>query len=273
MVATTLTAESTARDATLKGVKVHYNEAGSGPAVVMLHGGGPGATGWSNFNRNIGPLAANHRVILLDQPGYGGTDYLGSKDTFTEQSSRTLRDLLDHLGIDKCTPVGNSMGGGASLNFAIDYPDRTDKLVLMGAAAAGTSLFVPQPTEGIKHLIETRKNPTIESMRKLINLMVYDASFLTDELLQQRLEGALATARSEPAPAISRPLDQELGKVKAKTLIIWGANDLMAPLDGALKFLWGIPDSQVHIYSKCGHWAQFEHAPEFNRLVADFLDN
>jgi pimeloyl-ACP methyl ester carboxylesterase len=274
MVATSpLTAESTSRFVTAKGTRIHYNEAGTGPAVVMLHGGGPGANGWSNFNRNIGALSERHRVILLDQPGYGQTDYLGNKEPFAEQSSRTVRDLLDALGIEKCTPVGNSMGGAASLNFAIDFPERTEKLVLMGAAASGQSLFTPQPTEGIKHLMETRRNPTLESMRKLINLMVYDASFLTDELLQQRLEGAIATTRSEPGPPISRELHHELGKVKAKTLIVWGAEDLMAPLDGGLRFMRGIAGSRLHVFSQCGHWAQFEHPDEFNRLVEDFLDH
>src|SRR5438093_13714072 len=112
-----ITAESTSRFVTAKGTRIHFNEAGTGSAVVMFHGGGPGATGWSNFNRNIGPLAEKHRVILVDQPGYGQTDYLGNQVPFAQQSANTIRDLLDELGIDKCTPVGNSMGGAASLNF------------------------------------------------------------------------------------------------------------------------------------------------------------
>ena len=78
MVATSqLTDESTSRFFTNRdGVKLHYNEAGTGKTLVMIHGGGPGATGWSNFNRNIGYLAEKHHVILLDQAGYGQTDYM-----------------------------------------------------------------------------------------------------------------------------------------------------------------------------------------------------
>jgi 2-hydroxy-6-oxonona-2,4-dienedioate hydrolase len=190
-----------------------------------------------------------------------------------------VRGVLDQLGIDKASLVGNSMGGQNSLAFALDYPERTDKLILMGAAGAGQSMFVPQPSEGIKILVHTFAEPTAENMRKLIEVMVYDSSFLTDELLQQRVKAALATRRPGGPPVLGgstipqREISYELGNVNAKTLVIWGRDDRVVPLDWSLRFLWGIPDAQLHIFSKCGHWAQFEHAEEFNRLVEDFLAN
>lgn len=280
MVATQLTEESTSRFADIGGRRVHYNEAGSGPAVVMLHGGGPGATGWSNFQRNAGPIAEKHRVLLVDQPGYGQTEFIPPvSEAASTIAARVVRDLLDQLGVDKASLVGNSMGGQNSVAFALDYPDRIDKLILMGAAGAGQSMFVPTPTEGIKILMHTFQEPTIENMRELIEVMVYDSSFLTDELLQQRVKAALATRRPGAPPiggasgAPQREISTELGKVKAKTLVIWGRDDRVVPLDWSLRFLWGIPDAQLHVFSKCGHWAQFEHALEFNRLVEDFLAN
>lgn len=276
MVATEITQESTSKFATAGGVRIHYNEAGAGPVVVMCHGGGPGATGWSNFQRNIGPLSEEHRVILVDLPGYGQTDYLGQKEPFPTIAARTVKGLLDALNIDKANLVGNSMGGATSLTFALDYPDRLNRLVLMGAAGAGQSMFIPMPSEGIKALMVARRNPTKETMRRLIELMVYDSSFLTDELLEQRLQGALATHRPETfnePPAPNRELSEELGNVKAKTLIMWGRDDRVVPFDGCLRFLWGIPDSRLHVFSRCGHWCQFEHPDEFNRLVQDFVDN
>ena len=268
-----LTDAGTSKFAQAGGIKIHYNEAGSGPAVIMIHGGGPGASGWSNYQRNVGPLSESYRVLLMDMPGFGKTDYVQSNESFPTITARTIRDLMDTLGIEKASLIGNSMGGASSVTFAIDYPDRIDKLVLMGAAGFHfKSMFVPTPTEGIKVLGQVAKNPTKEGMRRLIELMVYDTSFLTDELLEQRLEAALATHRPETGQAPPwRDIALELSKVKAKTLVIWGRDDRVVPFDGCLGYLWGLPDAELHVFSKCGHWAQFEHPEGFNKLVLDFL--
>lgn len=271
---TQLTEQNTSNFAQCGELRIHYNEAGEGPAVIMLHGGGPGASGWSNFQRNIGALSQNFRCLLVDQPGYGKSDIQKTDEAFSQESARALCGLLDTLGIEKASLLGNSMGGATALNFAIDYPERTEKVVLMGASGQtfGGSLFVPMPSEGLKTLARVRSNPTAEGMRELISLMVYDSSFLTDELLQQRLSAALANHRPNAGgPTQQRALSNELHKVQAKTLIVWGRDDRVNPMDGGLKLLWGIPDAQMHIYSKCGHWAQTEHWEEFNSLVKDFL--
>lgn len=275
MTAAELTAESTSKFVDAKGVRVHCNEAGEGHVVIMLHGAGAGASGWSNFNRNIGPFSAGFRAILLDQPGYGQTDNVESAEAPSEMMARVIRDFMDALNIETASFIGNSMGAATCLNFAIDYPERTGKLVLMGSATgARQSMFVPTPTEGQKALGRARQDPSVENLRNLFNLMVYDASFVTDELLQQRSEAALANKRPVPAtPPAERDLTRELGSVKAPCLVVWGRDDRVVPLDGSLRLLWGLPDAQLHVYSKCGHWAQFEHADEFNRLVLDFFSH
>ncbi|NIO07437.1 MAG: alpha/beta fold hydrolase [Deltaproteobacteria bacterium] len=272
--AASLTETETSKYVHAGSLRIHYNEAGTGPAVIMLHGGGPGASGWSNFQRNIGPLSERFRVILIDFPGFGKSDSVVVNEPRSQVNARVLCDLLDALRIDKTHLIGNSMGGASGLNFAIDYPDRIDRLVIMGAAGAGQSLFVPMPTEGIKVLNQVFDNPTIEGMKRLIQLMVYDSSFLTEELLQQRLQDALNPQHMEArkkSKAVQMDLSRDLAKVKAKTLIIWGRDDRVVPLDGSLRLLWGIPDSELHVFGRCGHWAQFEHAEEFNRLVMGFL--
>jgi pimeloyl-ACP methyl ester carboxylesterase len=271
-----LTEESTSKYAQVDDFRLHYNEAGTGPAVVMLHGGGPGASGWSNFQRNIGPFAEHCRTLLVDMPGFGKSDSVVVTEPRSQLTARAVCRLMDSLGIERASFVGNSMGGAASLNFAIDFPDRIDKLVVMGSAGAGQSIFVPQPTEGIKVLNAVFDNPTAEGMRRLIQLMVYDASFLTEELVQQRLQAALNPGHREArkkSANVQRDFSRDLGNIKARTLIVWGKDDRVVPLDTGLRLLGAIPGAQMHIFAHCGHWAQFEHADDFNRLVTDFLSN
>lgn len=276
----TLTNENTSKFAQTKSLKIHYNESGKGDAVIMLHGGGPGATGWSNYFKNIGPFAEKYRTILMDQPGFGATDSISIKEEPRDLvHARAVKDLIDDLGIDKVTMIGNSMGGASSMRFAIEYPDRINKLVLMGAAGGGISITQPLPQEGIKIMFGLYRNPNMEGLKRMIQVFVYDSSFMTDELVEQRYSAMMEhpehlenfmESMTPPSPGLT-DLSSRLNEIKAKTLIIWGRDDRFVPLDHGLKFLWGIPDSQLHIFSKCGHWAQYEHADEFNQLVLDFL--
>ncbi|HEY7065500.1 MAG TPA: alpha/beta fold hydrolase [Chloroflexota bacterium] len=271
----TLTEEGTSRYRTVDGVKVHYNEAGSGAPVVMLHGGGPGASGWSNFGTNFGPLAEQFRVILMDLPGFGKSDSVVVTGPRAAYNARILSGLLKQLDVPKAHLIGNSLGGATSAKTAIDFPDQVDKLVLMGAAGGGVSYFVPPPPEGIKLLNDVFNNPTREGMERMIRVFVYDSSFLTPELLEQRFRATVDNpghleARKKSTAGIE-DLSAELSKIKAKTLLIWGRDDRFVPLDHGLSALWRIPDAQLHVYSKCGHWAQYEKSAEFNRLVTDFL--
>ena len=137
-------------------------------------------------------------------------------------------------------------------------------------------MFTPMPTEGIRVLNRVFDNPTKDGMRQLIQLMVYDGSFLTEELLEGRLQAALNPAHQEArkkSGSAQRSFVVEAANITAKTLIVWGRDDRVVPLDTGLRLLATIPGAQMHIFGQCGHWAQFEHADEFNRLTLDFLAN
>ena len=280
MTTAQLTEEATSRYVQAGDVRVHYNEAGTGMPVVFVHGGGPGASGWSNFNTNIGPLSEHFRVILVDMPGWGKSDPVVLSESRFAFNARVFRDMLDTLDIPKVHFVGNSMGGGTSAKFAIDYPDRIDKLVLMGAAGASPSVMSPFPMEGIKRLGEAFRNPTKESFRDMIEAFVYDSSFVTDELLEQRVNGLLEhpehieARRKTPREFIGVvPITHELSKIKAQTLVMWGRDDRFEALEKAFIFQGLIPDCDVHVFDKCGHWVQFEQSDKFNRMVVDFLQH
>ena len=276
---TQLTEAGTSKFAQAGDFKVHYNEAGTGDAVFFLHGGGPGASAWSNFNRNIGPLSENHRCILMDAPNYGKSDPVVSDDPVGVVHARAVKDLMDTLGIDKATLVGNSMGGNTSLSFSVAYPERLSKMVLMGSGTPGLGMFEHDPTEGAKILGKVFANPTIEGFRELINMMLYDGSTVPDTLLQERLDSTIAAksrieAKNKSNAAwFPRGIMEDVAKVTTPSLILHGRNDRVVPLEGSMRLLAALENSKLVVFNKCGHWVQSEHADEFNRLVADFLDN
>jgi len=262
-------------------LNIHYHDCGEGEeVVVMLHGSGPGASGWSNFSRNVEPLtAAGYRVVLMDCPGWSKSDSIVCSDSRSALNARVLKGLLDHLGIARVHLIGNSMGGHSAVAFALEYPQCTDRLVLMGGGTGGVSPFVPMPTEGIKLLQKVYRDPTQENLQQMMDIFVYDAGDLTPELIAGRLENILKrrdhlenfTKSLAVNPRQFPDMSQRLGEITAPTLVIWGRNDRFVPMDTGLRLVAGIPNSELHLFNNCGHWVQWEHAERFNRLVADFL--
>lgn len=262
-------------------LQLHYNDTGHGAeTVVMLHGSGPGASGWANFNRNVDPLvAAGYRVILMDCPGWSKSDPIVCTGSRSELNAQALKGLLDALALDRVHLIGNSMGGHSAVAFALAHPQRVGKLVLMGGGTGGPSQFVPMPTEGIKLLQALYREPTIDNLKRMMNVFVFDASSLTDALFQARLDNMLARRDHldnfvESLAANPRQFPDvgpRLGEIRAPALIIWGRDDRFVPLDVGLRLLWGMSDAELHVFNRCGHWAQWEHADKFNRMVADFL--
>lgn len=279
----TLSEEGTSKYAHIQegslNLRVHYNEAGAGMPVFMLHGGGPGASGWSNYSRNIGPfIDAGYRVILLDSPGFNKSDPIVADRPRGDINAAAIKGLMDVLGLPTAHLIGNSMGGASSLSFALTYPDRLGKLILMGPGSCGLSSMMPMPLEGIKLLHAVFKNPSMESLRRMIDVFVYDRASVTEELIQERFNSMMRDdgihlknwVKSMSAAALA-DLSPHFPRIKAKTLCTWGRDDRFLPLDHGLKLIFGIPDARLHVFSRCGHWAQWEKADEFNRLVLDFL--
>lgn len=264
-------------------VKLHYNDCGEGSeAVVMLHGSGPGASGWANFNRNIEPLvAAGYRVILLDCPGWSKSDSIVCTGSRSDLNARALKAVVDALDLEQIHILGNSMGGHSAVAFTLENPERVGKLVLMGGGTGGASLFTPMPAEGIKLLQKLYREPTIENLKQMMSVFVFDTSDLTEELFQTRLDNMLKrrdhlenfVKSLEANPKQFPDFSPRLPQIQQDTLVIWGRQDRFVPMDTGLRLVAGIPNSQLHIFNQCGHWAQWEHADRFNRMVLDFLQH
>ena len=195
----TLTKDAAARDVTLpSGRHIHYYEAGvpGTPPVVLLHGSGPGATGWSNFSGNLEAIAnAGFHVLAPDMPGWGDSDAVRSKEMDHDED---LVAFLDALDIARAALVGNSMGAHTAIRFATLHPDRITHLVTMGASLGKgfpAGLFGPQdgPSEGLKVLVNAYRSPTPENMKALVEIMTFDkARFATPELTEARAQAASA---------------------------------------------------------------------------------
>lgn len=261
--------------------RLHFHDFGSGEAVVLLHGAGAGAGGWSNFSRNIPALAAaGYRALALDCPGFNGSDALLVEQPRTLLNAQAVAGLMDELGLDRVHLIGNSLGGASALEFALAYRQRLGRLVLMGPGGLGPSLFQALPMEGIKLLMGLYREPTRENLERMLQVFVHEPSRLTPDLVEGRyasmmsrpehLQNFVESFARNPATLL-QDLTPRLGDIHHPTLVVWGRDDRFVPLDHGLKLLWALRQARLHVFGQCGHWAQWEHAEAFNRLVLDFL--
>lgn len=274
-----LTEEGTSQFVTTKKHRLHYNGAGSGSAVVMLHGSGPGATGWSNFSPNIEALATDFRVLAIDMPGWGATEELNPGEDRDHVEALLL--ALDELEIERAALVGNSMGGMTSIRFAIEHPERISHLVTMGAPTPGVNYLSPTGwSEGMRILMEAYEDPSPAMFKQLVSVMAFDQRFATDELAEERSRNALAHPEhlGDFAATMGRSgaanffgMANRLIEVAAPTLVIHGRDDRTVGLENGMRLAASIPDARLLLLNSCGHWAQLEHADEFNRTVAQFV--
>jgi 4,5:9,10-diseco-3-hydroxy-5,9,17-trioxoandrosta-1(10),2-diene-4-oate hydrolase len=262
--------------------QIHLAEFGAGPAVLMLHGGGPGASGLSNYSRNVEALGGQFRVLVPDLPGYGQSTKGVADDPFGDIAA-AMQGLLDALDIDSAHVVGNSLGGAVALRMALDQPHRIGRVVLMGPGGIGISQNAP--TAGLKRLLGyyAGEGPTLEKLRTFIREdLVYDGSRVGETLLLERFEASI-DPEVIANPPLRAPkdldafrrldflLDPRLPQLANPTLVLWGTEDRVNPSSGALALQARLPACDVHLFSRTGHWVQWERADEFNAVVAAFL--
>ncbi|WP_168788258.1 alpha/beta fold hydrolase [Paraburkholderia aromaticivorans] len=273
-----LTRENTSRFVQAGPIKVHYHEAGSGPVLLCIHGGAPGAFGWGNFGRNLEALSQHFRTLIVDLPGYGKSDKPEIDGPRTSFYAQVFRDMLGALEISSAHIVGLATGGSVGLKMAIDYPRLVERLVVINSPG-GLSLFQATPASSASHDYYGGEGPSMERMRAIMERIVYDKSVLTDEVIRERYEASVDPEFMAKAPEgkggkpgqTLEPLWQDLHKIEAETLVIWGRNNLTMNYDNALFMLNRIPNVRVHIHGKCGLWVPFEKAAEFNQEVIGFL--
>ena len=262
---------------------IHLVEAGSGSPLLMLHGGGPGASGVSNYSRNIAALARRFRVLVPDLPGYGKSDKALSRTDPFGDLAESMLGLLDALGVRRAAVVGNSLGGACALRMALERPQRISRLVLMGPGGIGTSRSLPTP--GLRRLFGYYEGdgPTIEKMRAFIrDDLVYDGRAIPDDVIRTRFESSI-DREVVANPPLRRPRgwsalmrmdltrDPRLAGLQTPTLVLWGTEDRVNRPNGGRLLQRRMPNCDLHLFSRTGHWVQWERAEEFNAVTTAFL--
>jgi 3-oxoadipate enol-lactonase len=254
--------------AEVNGTRLHYETKGRGPVVVLIHGGLVDSRQWDD---QMPPLARRFRVVRYDLRGYGRSDAPSGKFSHIDD----LRALLDFLEIERATVVGLSLGGMVAADFALEFPQRVERLVLVGAGLRGDT----QPTDPPS--LKAYQVGEREGAEK------YFVAFLQADLLAGVRDRPAARARmhrmmvdnfkalaylapglvTSPAP----PTIERLGDIRALTLVMIGS------LDGAsLKNIADTLASNIHgarkvVIAGASHHPPVETPREFNRLLLDFL--
>lgn len=263
---------------------LRYYDIGDGPALLFLHGSGPGVTGHRNFRGVLQAFSAHFRCLVLEFPGFGVSPDVGGHPMIAAHGAALA--FIDALSLDRFDIIGNSMGGGVGITLATLHPQRVGRLVTIGGI--GTNLFSPGPSEGIRLLQEFTEDPTRQRLVDWLKCMVYDQAVVTDELIEERwslatdpetlqaarrMYGKAAFDKMTAAMAKSdRPQPwATMHKVSAPTLLTWGRDDRVSPLDMAIIPMRTIPNAELHVFPNCGHWAMIEAKQAFESMVLGFL--
>ena len=262
---------------------IHVCEFGAGFPVILLHGGGPGASGVSNWARNIETLARHFRVIVPDMQGYGRSSKgVDRNDPFGDHAGAILG-LMDALDVPRAHLVGNSLGGACALRMALDQPSRVSALVLMGPGGINTTRSLP--TRGLNKLLDyySGGGPSLDKVRVFIReYLVFDGRQVPDALIEERYRASL-DPEVVASPPLRRPAgiprlrnldftrDPRLGACEVPTLVLWGTEDRVNRPSCAQALQARMRRCDLHLFSRTGHWVQWERASEFNTFSTAFL--
>jgi 4,5:9,10-diseco-3-hydroxy-5,9,17-trioxoandrosta-1(10),2-diene-4-oate hydrolase len=252
-----------------------------GSNVVLIHGIGGYMEHWIH---NIQPLAEHHRVYALDLVGNGRTDKPEADYTMA-YFAQFVHDFLETQHIERATLVGNSMGGAVTLQFALQFPDQVDKLVLVNSAGLGKELTIFFRLPTLPLIGEWLTRPSRKGAAQLLEEAFYDSALVTDALIDLDYEMAaqpgaqkvlLTTLRRSVSllgirEDVLHPAFENLTGILAPTLIVWGEQDAILPVAHAYAGEKQIPNARLHIFDRCGHMPQLECPEEFNELVLEFL--
>lgn len=258
----------------VRGVGVHYREAGTGSPVLLIHGFG-GST--FSFRHLLPVLARTFRVIALDLQGFGYSDRPPDADYSETAAARLVHDFMEAIGIERAALIGHQMGGSIALRVVATWPEKVERLVLVASGADWT-----RPRRGTARIMRpflplvaafTFQTPRLR--KRLLRGAVYDADFLTDEVLQGyflpfRIRGSM---RALSKMMLDRTKDGPipLAQISQPVLLLWGSDDRWLPLEHARRLQENLPNARLEVIPRSGHLVLEERPDEANRIILDFL--
>jgi pimeloyl-ACP methyl ester carboxylesterase len=272
------------RTTMVRNIKVGYIDQGQGDVVLLIHGLGSNAKGWS---RNIPDLARDHRVIAVDLPGYGYSDK-GHYQYSLSFYAQVLKELLDGLGVEQATWMGHSMGGQIAMVAALEHPNTVGGLVLI--SPAGFESFTDGEGDWMRRAVSAEfvKDTTIRGVA--INLKSNfhetppEADFMITDRIQVRgardFERYCYAVSLNVGAMLDHPVYDDLDRITQPTLVLFGQNDNLIPnrylhgghtRDVAARGMARLPNARLVMLDQCGHFVQFEKPQETNQAVLKFL--
>lgn len=254
----------------------YHDSGGDGPVIVLLHGSGPGVSAWTNWKRVMPALGRGARVVAPDLPGFGYTERNSETQYDIKFWSKHLLAFLDALSLKRVSLVGNSFGGSLALAAAARFADRFERLVLMGTPC---DKFVMTP--GLRAGWDY--TPSREAMRATMAHFPFDQATITDELVEDRYQASLIPGAQEglrkllakPNPDGDTPLsgmpENVVASIQLSTLVLHGREDKVIPAEMGVKLARALPNADLHLFGRCGHWVQAERFDDFVALTARFL--
>lgn len=269
---------------TVHGHEIAYRTGGSGPVVLLVHGMAGSSATW----KPVMPLLTPHvTVVAPDLPGHGKSakprgDYsLGASASF-------LRDLLTRLGHDRATVVGQSLGGGVAMQFSYQYPERIERLVLVGSGGLGEEVMpvlklLAAPgvdlalTPAFLPVFRDAGNAVGRALAK-IGLRPSPQAFemwrayssLTDSETRSAFVQTLRAVIDTRGQRISAH-DKLYLSARIPSMIVWGDRDPVIPTDHAYAAHAAMPKSRLEIFEDCGHFPHFEDPVRFAEVLLDFI--
>lgn len=278
---------SSAKQITIRGQVTNYHRQGEGTGatpILFIHGSGPGANGWSNWQLALPALSDRWDCIAPDLIGFGESHHPEPAPTGMRRWMRLWVDqmlgLLDALGVEQAHLVGNSMGGAVALHLLMEAPQRFDRVVLMGAIGAPCRL-----TPELDRLWGFYDDPSPALLAQAIRWFVYDDSFLRerlDEIVRIRYAAAMKeevrrsftamfpSPRQKHLDDLIVP-DSTLRRIEHPVLLVHGRDDLIVPVETSYYLVNRLQNVEMHIIGRCSHWTQIEHSRRFHELLTHFF--
>ncbi len=269
------------------GIKTHFVHAGRGDPVVLVHGGGPGASGEHNWGKNIAALAQHFQVFAIDLIGYGHTDKPNIEYSYKAKVDH-LAGFIDAMCLERTFLCGNSMGAYVATRYMLDHPERVKKLFMVASATVANGMGLGEPSrQGWTVRSAVGGTVTAETMRAWLGMLIHNKVNITDAIVDSRVRVALLPGSAEAQASYKRhiqrvkedanlhqwyDLSHRLPRMTIPMALTWGKNDQFAPIELADRLVKALPNlTEYHPVEGSGHQVQNDQPEIFNRLITDFF--